>query len=735
MKKQFIIAASAGALILSAAPAVPDYVGNKFGCEGLSPDFVEPGPGLSKLRLMGRTLLLGVKRVNLNGNTLLPEQVDIRGRKLLKSPARLEIRAEGQNLAVTGKKLAMSGKNQVAGTFSGTAGKVKVTGKLVVEFDGTMVYDLTLTPPAGGAQLEKTALVFPLDLPQDKLVSAQVEGPDRPQSGLEAERRRLRLNLKDGKVFKPGFCPFLWIGDTRGGLSVACENAHDWNCTPKNEFVFDPAAGVLTVNVIEQPVRLGKTVSYRFYFNITPIRRLPQDWRAWRLGTRYNNFNKTGSTHLVYWQFWRANRTECHNNLWIHKPELLKQICEFDKKAGRSILHYMHPQLQSHTIVAEDNGKTYVLEDPYLFELAKKNMYLPQPSHKAAVPKIPADARRYTSVAERDKAVGGRLLNGKVYEMSIVPVPEFRDKLVAGAKAMISLGASGIYCDGAGPRENYRPGKEGGMPDFRGVVRPTYPIGGYREIFKRIRALVRQNDPGAWMLAHNSGVAYAPIISLFDIRMTGENEFYWYKEEDVRDASPDGEFYYAYVWGDIDNLKADYPGAWGLPTVLLPELKGKDHRPYAKITRGTRTMLSYSIQFDMLYWPLWCDAKEINKFDAVRTRFGMKDDRTGKTEFTPYWENRMFQVSDPAVKLGYYERVRQIDPDFSQPEEKRYLLLVSNIQFNDTKVSITLPQFRFPLAAVECQSGRKLPVTDGRITLDIAPYDFAVVEVSGKADR
>ena len=735
MKKQFVITAAASALTLGAAAAVPDYVGNKFGCEGLSPDFVEPGPGLSKLRLMGRTLMPGVKRVTLAKDTLLPEQVDIRGRKLLKSPARLEIRADGKNLAVTGKKPAMSGRNQVAGTFSGSAGKVKVDGKLVVEFDGTMVYDLTLTPPQGGAKLEKTALVFPLDLPQDKLVSAQVEGPDKPQSGLEAERRRLRLNLKDGKVFKPGFCPFFWVGDTKGGLSVACENAHDWNCTPKNEFVFDPASGTLAVNVIDQPVKLGKTVSYRFYFNITPLRQMPKDWRAWRFGTRYNNFNRTDSTHLIYWQFWRANRTECHNNLWIHKPELLRQICEFDKKAGRSILHYMHPQLQSHTIVTEDNGKTCVLEDPYLFELARKNMYLPQPSYKAAAPKIPADAKRYTSVAERDKALGGRLLNGKVYEMSIAPVPGFRDKLVAGAKAMIDLGASGIYCDGAGPRENYRPGKDGGMPDFRGVIRPTYPIGGYREVFKRIRALVRGNDPGALMLAHNSGVAYAPVISLFDIRMTGENEFYWYKEEDVRDASPDGEFYYAYVWGDIDNLKADYPGAWGLPTVFLPELKGKDHRPYAKITRGTRTMLSYTIQFDFLYWPLWCDAREIAKFDAVRTRFGMKDDRTGKTEFTPYWENKVFKVSDPAVKVGYYERVQQIDPDFSRPEEKRYLLLVSNIQFNETKVSITLPQPGFPLGAVERQSGKELAADGNRITLDMAPYDFALVEISGKAGK
>ena len=735
MKKQLLFLAAASTMLLGAAPAVPAYVGNKFGNEGLSPDFVEPGSGLNKLRLMGRTLMLGFKRVNFDRNTFLPEQVDIRGRKLFTAPARLEIKAGGKNLVVDNKKLAMSGKNQVTGTFSGNAGSVKVNGKLTIEFDGTMTYDLTIIPDKKGVKLDKTALIFPLNLPDDKLISAQVEGPNKPQSGLEAERRRLRLNLKEKTIFKPGFCPLFWVGDTKGGFSISCENAHDWNCTPKNEFVFDPATGVLTVNVIESPVTLDKTLSYRFYFNITPLRQMPKDWRSWRLGTRYDNMNPTDSTHMVYWQFWRANRTECHNNLWIRKPELLKQISEFDKKAGRSILHYIHPQLQSHTIIWNENGKISVLEDPYLRELAKKVMYLPQPSAKSAFPAIPDNAVRYTDNNKRDKDVNYQWLNGKVYELSFAPVPEFQDKMVAGVKNMIDHGADGIYCDGAGPRENYRPGKDGGMPDFRGVIRPTYPIGGYRNMFKRMRALVRKNNPSAWMLAHNSGVAYAPIISLFDIRMTGENEFYWYKEEDVRDASPDGEFYYAYIWGDIDNLKADYNRAWGLPTVILPELKGRNHRPYEKITRGTRTMLSYTIQFDFLYWPLWCDAREINKFEAIRNRFGMKEDSTGTVEFTPYWENKSFKVSDPAVKIGYYERLQQIDPDFSKPEEKRFLLLVSNMQFSDAKAVITLPEYSFKLKAFDRQSNKPVAISNGKITLDIAPYDFAIIEVSGKADK
>ena len=92
MKQLFATILSASALMLGAAPAVPDYVGNKFGNEGLSPDFVEPGSGLTKLRLMGKTLMLGFKRANMNPDNLLPEQVDIKGRKLFTAPAELQDR-------------------------------------------------------------------------------------------------------------------------------------------------------------------------------------------------------------------------------------------------------------------------------------------------------------------------------------------------------------------------------------------------------------------------------------------------------------------------------------------------------------------------------------------------------------------------------------------------------------------------------------------------------------------
>jgi len=730
----FFVAICCMMLACGAEAEKPYYYGNTLGCEGLSADFIEKGTGLSPLRLMGNTIMLTGKRADVNPDNLLISQVDIQGRKLFARGGELLLLGDnGAPLAVTEKSLKNNGKNQIKGALRGQAGSIDVKVDLTVEFDGTFIYALNLTPAENGSELKRLAMVFTMNLPDDKLISAQVEGPNKPQSGLEAERRRLRLNVKDKAPVRPGFCPFFWVGDTRGGFSIANEHAHDWNTAPGNEVVFNPADSSLTVNVIEQPIKLTKAVTYRFYMNVTPLRRMPKDWRGWQMGTRYDKYTNTSNNLLVYWQFWRANKTEIHNNHWRYKPELLKEIADLDKRAGRKILHYIHPQLTSHTVVTQYNGKTLVLEDPWLRELCDKYRYLPQPSWMGKTPDFPPDALHFTDSAERDKAQNGELLNGKVSSVSVAPVPGFADNFVSAVDEMIQLGADGIYCDGAGPRENYRPNDDmGGRNDFRGVLRPTYPIESYRTIFKRIRALVRNNNPDALMLAHNSGVAYAPIISFFDMRMTGENEFYWYKEEDVRDMSPDGEFYYAYIWGDIDNLKGDYWRAWGLPTVFLPELKGKDHKPFAKRTQGTRTMLAYTIQFDYVYWPLWSDEQVIRRFDAIRQKFGMKEDSTGTVAFVPYWENALFKSSDAAVKLGYYERLQQIDPDFARPEERRYLLLASNIQFSEAKATVTLPKAPFPLKAFDRQRNRELPVVNNAIELKIAPFDFDVIEIIGK---
>ena len=729
--KKYILPLLLAASTLTGAAEVkkPAWATNTYGMEGLSPDFVEPGYGLKMLQLFGRVIMQDGKRTELSAQTLLPVQAVVKSKNVFSSAPKLIV--NGVQLKYGKAKIAKNGKNSIAGTVSATAKDLAVKAALKVDFDGTMIYDLTLTP-AKPVKLSRLAMEFPLNLPDDKLVYAGAELPNKLVSGLEAERKRHFLNLKDGRIFKPGNCTIFWAGNTHYGWSILSPGVHNWHVKEGDEYIFNAKTGLLTVNIINYATTLTKPVTYRFFFNVTPVRRMPSDWRSWRYGTRYGNFNKTDNSHLIYWQFWRANRTEIHNNLWHWKPELVKQIVEFDKKAGRKILHYTNPILYTHTAVTEYKGKKLMLIDPYLRELASKHKVIPQSTYLNKVPVLPKDATVFTSAAERNKAQDNELLNGKVATEFIAQVPEICNHHIAQIKSMMDLGCDGLYVDCCGPTIDFRPGPKGGMPDDTGKLRPYYYITEFREMFKRIRSLVRNNNPEAQMMGHCGG---APIMSLFDCRLIGENEYYWYKEPDVRDLSQDGKYYYAYIWGDIDNLKVNFARQWGVPTVLLPELRARDGKVFKEATIGTRTMLSYTIQFDYSYWPLWCDAREIIKFDAIRQKFGMKDTSEYIIDFTPYWENKMFKSSDENVKVGYYEHIQQFDPDIGSkiPRWKRYLLLISNVQFSDSNFSVELPKLKLngKFKAIDRQSGRQLEIKNGKIDLALKPYDFTVIEVSG----
>ena len=245
------------------------------------------------------------------------------------------------------------------------------------------------------------------------------------------------------------------------------------------------------------------------------------------------------------------------------------------------------------------------------------------------------------------------------------------------------------------------------------------------------KLVIPEKDPKlGMMVALNSAIRFMPSLALFDFVIFGEDFFYWYQDPEKRDASPDGEFYYAHIWGDIDNLKTEFYRQYGQPQVFLPELRGANRKVFPELTRGTRTMLCYTIQFDMLYWPLWCDAGQVLAFDAIRQKFGVGGSNTASVEFVPYWENKRFVSSDPGVKIGYYEKNYAHDPYYPEERSQSFLLLVSNPQFKQSGFSVTLPKELRHVTVTESYGKKTVAVKDGKVALTLAPFSFAVLEVT-----
>jgi len=294
--------------------------------------------------------------------------------------------------------------------------------------------------------------------------------------------------------------------------------------------------------------------------------------------------------------------------------------------------------------------------------------------------------------------------------------------MVYALNEYIQLGVGGIYYDGVGAIAAFGPFA---WKDSDGELRSVRHYGYHRELLKRMRHLVKSNDPAELITGHQSGTRPAGCVSLIDVVIPGETYYYWYHEPSKRDASPDGVFYYAHIVGDIDNLKCEFfHRQWGLPTMVIPEVRDKKGVVF-KDPRGTRTFLSYFLHFDVLFFPTACHVEEIYKIYRIRNAFGMGDTKELHVNFVPYWENKAFSADDKDVKISYYRKADKTSGAASQ-----YMVIVSAMRFNDASFRIKMPAEAGGFTVREMQSKRDIPVQDGVFEYDLSAYDFAIFQVS-----
>ncbi len=717
-----------------AEPPRPEWAGNDLGKAALSPDYVDPN--FAPLNIGKDSVVSGFKRL-ISAPSGLPKSIEWRDSKMLRAPVRIE--AAGMDKAVFSYRLDKTGKNGARGVSEFTASDFRYTVTADFDFDFTVRYTLTVAPLKKGIELKSMSLIFPMNLPADreKLVMYYKEGPNKNESGEEAQSRRVHQTIRGGETGRiaPGFCSLFWVGTTEWGLSLNFESAENWHPVSGEELTFDPATGDMAMNLIGKAVKVEEPLRFKFFLTPTPIRLMPKNWRAWNYGWRGSPEapNRKNVNELIYWSStFRFEGKESFNNLWLRDPEQLAAVAAKDKGMNKGA--YFIPQLITPRISWEDaEGEYYAVEDPYLEALAKK--YQRSPGARQH-PDIPKDTIRFRNAEEYRAKLGKGFITknkldpkGSTYD--VIFVPELADHMTWAMNNMIKLGVGGIYFDGINPQQNYSPWAAWTDPD--GKVRPRFHFEDLRQLFKRMRFLVKQNDPNEVIVAHQSGTRPGATLSLCDAIIPGETFFYWYHAPEKRDASPNGDFYYAHIVGDIDNLKGEFfYRQWGIPHILLPELRGKNRQIFPDAARGTRTMLSYTLHFDMLYFPTMCDVREIYKIYDIRNAYGMADTTAYVVDFIPYWENKWFKADDPAIKISYYDQVKEHELYSEFDYSKKFMVIVSNHQFSDAEFTVTMPENLKKVKIREMQSGAEIKPEGNSFKHSLIAYDFAIFEITGE---
>ncbi|MBO4646783.1 MAG: hypothetical protein J5806_01340 [Lentisphaeria bacterium] len=407
------------------------------------------------------------------GNRMLPKQIIANGTPLFSAPPALKVKLNGKVCAADDLKMKTTRvrDDRVDMEFSGTVGndRLKLSGKVTLEYDGFLWYSLDLSPLGKGpVTIERAVLEFPF-------------APGIGESVYLHNFKRDNIAEKIGDKPKSyANYPSLWIGNLDVGFAFMTESFRYWSNPGKECYhVRKTGSGrTLEVSLIGKTVKLGSPVHYEFGLHSNPVKPLPKQFRSWRL------FPFKPWTIMHPWQIdkkikkypgWPGFYTPIHTSM----EDFRREVKRFTDQ-GAIFTLYVNPLL-----VSPDSTEYKIFwrdwENPY-------NGY----------PECPNSS--------------------------------FTDFTVWYVAQHIKYGnLTSVYVDSMGAVNCYNPRHGCGYRDEKGEVCLTYPIRGMRNYMKRLYSLLHadgRDHRKNLLWAHTSARNCLAFSAFLDFQCAGEEVEY-----------------------------------------------------------------------------------------------------------------------------------------------------------------------------------------------------------------
>ncbi len=534
------------------------------------------------LSLSGSTVKYWNGEVALAG--ALPTQIKVAGQDTLAAPIRLQ----ADTAATWANPAVVEGKPfRIATAGAGKLGPLAASYRSLMEFDGLIRADITLTPPAGGAQVQALTLEIPLKPEVAKYYRNPVCREFDGQSLDEKE-----------------FLPYGWLGNEQRGLSWFMESSANWRQGKDQPAVTIRRDGddavIVRLQLISEPTKVTKPLTYTFGFEPTPVRPPDPDVYDLRLasGPQF-----AGSNYFVYG--WGQQISTLNATVIARDPAAERKLVDGWRARDKHNLDYSCVQCTAN------------ISPEYLFFGEEWN----QP---------------YGGSFSGYKRVGD---NAPYSMVAVCPNSSFPEFLLWCVKQNLENDWSdGIYTDidGATPCDNPLHGC--GFTDAFGRTGRTYPLYAHRSVSRRLYALCR--DHGKLYFSH----AHSHWYSLFNAFNDG-----WCPGEQYSSAVIGKPHFYMTDIPDRTWRTEFYAGPTGAASFLLPEL---GRLTDATKERGpTECLLAAAMCYGVPLWAGSCNQEVVEEVWAAQIAFGMKGVR-----FVPYWEQQEFMVSDPEVRVSYWSK-------------------------------------------------------------------------------
>ena len=573
---------------------------------------------------------------------------------MLARPIALKVLSAGKQLQWQNGQISVLESSATRVVLQGSAdaqtpqGKVLLTTDIRLEYDGLATLTLRLQKPAGW-QPDSVSLEIPV---QQK--NAIYYHPYKGSIGL--------VPAGNGVVDQTAFQPFSWLGDDTRGLFWFCETAQFWpNWSNPNalQVVRDADSVAIVANLVKGQ-NLPDDGTYNCGIEATPVKAIPADWRKWRFEPAPRATVKI---------MWPAPAKDSEK--YFGYPEAA------DDAAFAAAVQKLH-----------DAGEAAVPYSclTYLSDTSPEYRWF-QKQWNIGI----HDALRSSQIEIHHEwfiAVGTRQKN-------------LQDFLVwKNLQFMKKFHLDGYYQDESGPFSSTFADAGYGWQDGK-VRRPTYEILANRELYRRIYAVTKTQNPNAFLIAHMSTEMTIPFLAYDDAILNGE-QFLGKVQDSYMDVMSLAEW------------RAVFTGhQWGVMGYFLPEFRGK----YATEVAPTRGLAALVMLHDVSVWPLWSNVDVWNKMYDALDKFGYI-----KSTFIPYWSPQPPASTDMKdVYISAYKR-----------DDGRALLIVGNTSREPRSGTVTLNAATLGLPVGKVLSwpdGKPLQVENGNVQVSMDGLDYRLLLV------
>lgn len=499
---------------------------------------------------------------------------------------------------------------------------LKVTAETVIEYDGTGMTSVQLTPARA---LKLDGLYYNADI---------VASPAMQVISFKAGNIRRQKDRKDILTlpYAGQFLNVVGMADGNRSFWWFADNAKGWIWnSPKITEVTKSADVVrLRQHIIGKPYTLTGPLAFRLNFLATPIRDLGSEWRSKRIisSAPSDKERALGGVFKLWWTGALAHDAFPYTG---YPEQVKRRIDQQDlraypgRKATKEVIlsgkrkfgAYWIPYFSAHALSRLDPELNRYLDDWQVLPPVEFKGAASPYRHSYGKPVLTHRAKSYSN-----------------YLLSRL------DQVIT------EIGADGIYLDHGPPFDSCSPGN-GGWLDSNGILRPSLDILGLRDFLKRLHVLFYKHGKPGYIFIHASNREIIPAFAFAYAYVDGEQ----YRNGRARNGQ-----YLDTV--SLDEFRTRFsPDQYGLLSVWLPvDWTYHPNQPGWQGSKAQeaayRRVQALALLNDVMDWPAGAHREERSRLIKLMDEFGID-----KAEFNGYWNDDVPLRSDNQhIKISAYHR-------------------------------------------------------------------------------